>query len=90
VSMAANAGTKLTKVVRNLERILAIEFMTAAQALEFRAPKQSSEFIMDLLKSYREVVPFVDEDRFLSKDMHETVDFLRSNRNRIGELFAKI
>ena len=90
VSMAANAGTKLTKVVRNLERIIAIEFMTAAQALEFRAPKQSSEFIMDLLKSYREVVPFVDEDRFLSKDMHETVDFLRSNRNRIGELFAKI
>jgi histidine ammonia-lyase len=90
VSMAANAGTKLTKVIRNLERILAIEFMTAVQALEFRAPKQSSNFIVEMINDYRKVVPFVDEDRYLSKDMHETVDFLRLNRDKIAGLFQNL
>ena len=90
VSMAANAGTKLTKVIKNLERILAIEFMTASQALEFRSPKQSSPFITELTEEYRKVVPFVDEDRFLSKDMHETVDFLRLNREKIAKLYSQI
>ena len=90
VSMAANAVTKLTKVIKNLERLLAIEFMTASQALEFRSPNQSSPFIMNLIEEYRTVVPFVDEDRFLSKDMHETVDFLRLNREKIAKLLSQI
>jgi len=77
VSMAANAATKCCRVVQNLERILAIEWMTAAQALEFRRPSRSSPAIEALLTQYREVVPVLEEDRVLHEDMVRTVEFLR-------------
>ena len=77
VSMAANAATKARRVVLNLERLLAIEFMTAMQALEFRRPLRSAEKIEDLLAQYRQVIPRLEEDRVLSTDMEKTVAFLR-------------
>jgi len=43
VSMGGNAATKLIKVIDNVERILSIELMNAAQALEFRRPAKSSK-----------------------------------------------
>ena len=78
VSMAANAATKLYKVIENVERLLAIEFFTATQALEFRRPMRSSSFIEQLIEQYRKVVPVLEDDRVLSIDLHETVAFLRS------------
>ncbi|MCB9345355.1 MAG: histidine ammonia-lyase [Lewinellaceae bacterium] len=78
VSMAANAATKAYRVVHNLERLLAIEFMTAMQALEFRRPLLSSAKIEDLHKRYRQVVPKLDEDRILSDDLEATRVFLKS------------
>ncbi len=83
VSMAANAATKCYRVVQNLERILAIEWMTAAQAMEFRRPSQSSPAIERLLEQYREVVPVLEEDRVLHGDMVKTVGFLRENLPRL-------
>ena len=78
VSMGANAATKCLKVMENLERILAIELMNASQAIEFRRPLQSSTFIEMFVKSYREEVPFVKEDRILHYDIVKSVDFLNS------------
>lgn len=78
VSMGSNAATKALKVMENLERILAIELMNASQAIEFRRPLQSSEFIEMFLKSYREEVPFVSEDRILHYDIQKSVAFLNS------------
>jgi len=78
VSMGANAATKCLKVMENLERILAIELMNASQAIEFRRPLQSSHFIEMFLKSYREEVPFVKEDRILHYDIENSVAFLNS------------
>ena len=78
VSMGANAATKCLKVVENLERILAIELMNASQALEFRRPLKSSDFIEMFIKSYREEVSFVKEDRILHYDIEKTIAFLRS------------
>jgi len=77
VSMAANAGTKAYKVVENVEQILAIEWMTAAQALEFRLPLTTSPRLMGLLKDYRKSVSRLEEDRLLRTDMQATVIFLR-------------
>ncbi len=74
VSMAANAATKTYKVVKNLERILAIEFMTAMQALEFR--KASSKSIVELHHAYRKHVKPLNVDRNLSLDIHKTISFL--------------
>ncbi len=77
VSMAANAGTKCYKVVQNLERLLAIEFMTAAQALEFRRPMHSSPGLEKIVTNYRNHVSKLEEDRVLSTDMNATVAFLK-------------
>jgi histidine ammonia-lyase len=77
VSMAANAGTKLYRVVENVERLLAIEFLTAAQALFFRRPAETSPRLEALLEVYRRRVPPVEHDRVLSADMQETVLFMR-------------
>ena len=78
VSMGANAATKCLKIMENLERILAIELMNASQAIEFRRPLQSSEFIESFIKSYREEVSFVKEDRILHYDIEKSVAFLNS------------
>ena len=78
VSMGANAATKCLKIMENLERILAIELMNASQALEYRRPLQSSEFLESFVKSYREEVPLVTEDRILHYDIENSIAFLES------------
>jgi histidine ammonia-lyase len=78
VSMGANAATKCLKIVDNLERILAIELMNASQAIEYRRPLQSSEFIEIFLQSFREEVPLVKEDRILHYDIAKSIAFLSS------------
>ncbi|HRM12704.1 MAG TPA: histidine ammonia-lyase [Flavobacterium sp.] len=78
VSMGANAATKALRVLDNLERILAIELMNASQAIEYRRPLQSSDFIEMFLKAYREEVPFIKEDRILHYDIEKSVSFLNS------------
>lgn len=78
VSMGANAATKALKVVKNLERILAIELLNAAQAIDFRRPLRSSEFIEAFLNAYRQEVSFVEKDRVLHYDIEKTIAFLDS------------
>ncbi|QBN18157.1 histidine ammonia-lyase [Flavobacterium nackdongense] len=76
VSMGANAATKALQVMENVERILAIELLNASQAIEFRRPLKSSEWIEQFLKNYRQEVSFVQEDRILHYDIEKTVQFL--------------
>ncbi|MDX5438316.1 MAG: histidine ammonia-lyase [Pontibacter sp.] len=78
VSMGANAATKLYQVVHNTERVLAIELMNAAQALDFRRPLQSSQPLEALVKAYRNQVPFVNTDRVLHDDIQQSISFLRT------------
>ena len=78
VSMGANGATKCLKIMENLQRILAIELMNASQAIEFRRPLQSGDFIELFLKSYRDEVSFVKEDRILHYDIEKSVSFLNS------------
>jgi histidine ammonia-lyase len=76
VSMGANAATKCYRVVKNLEHILSIELLCAAQALDFRKPKRSSNIVTDFLTEYRKQVLFNDEDRMLHTDIQQTRAFL--------------
>jgi len=77
VSMGANAATKCYQVVENLEKILAIELMNAAQALEFRRPLKSSPVIEEFVSKYRGVVPFVKEDEVMYIHINNSIAFLR-------------
>ena len=78
VSMGANAATKCLRVLNNIETILAIELMNAAQAMEFRRPLKSSGIIEALLNAYRKKIPALKEDRFLHADMMESVEFIKT------------
>ncbi len=78
VSMGANAATKCLRIINNIETILAIELMNASQALEFRTPKKSSPFIESFIASFRDVSPFVLEDRLLANDIHSAIEYIRS------------
>lgn len=69
VSMAANAATKCYKVTENLISLLAIELLTAAQALEFRRPEKSSTELEAMFSELRETVPMLNTDRIMHDDM---------------------
>ncbi|MAN27175.1 MULTISPECIES: histidine ammonia-lyase [Mesonia] len=69
VSMGANAATKLVRVVENLKSILAIELFNASQALYYREPLKSSDFIMQLVNSFREEVPVVKQDKVMAEEI---------------------
>ena len=77
VSMGANAATKLYRVIENVERILSIELINAAQALEIRKHR-SSTFIENIVKKYREKVDFLEKDRVLYTDIEKSIEFLKS------------
>jgi histidine ammonia-lyase len=78
VSMGANAATKCLRVLNNLERILAIELLTASQALTLRKPEKSSDKIESLVNEYRKVVSFNEADRVLATDIKASVEFINS------------
>ncbi|MFI3285078.1 MAG: histidine ammonia-lyase [Rikenellaceae bacterium] len=79
VSMGSNAATKLRRVVLNVERVLAIELLNAAQALEFRRPLRSSAIIEEVVAEYRKIVPFVDCDEVLYTHIASSVKFIAEN-----------
>ncbi|UYW02258.1 histidine ammonia-lyase [Flavobacterium agricola] len=87
VSMGANAATKCYKILENLVRILAIELMNASQALEFRRPLQSSEFIESFVKLFRTDVPLVENDRVLHYDIEKAIHFLHAMDVDLDESF---
>lgn len=71
VSMGSISGRKLNRVLDNLEYILAIELMTACQAIEFRRPLKSSE-ILEFAHDYvRQFVSFAEEDRVFADDINK-------------------
>lgn len=78
VSMGANAATKCLRVCDNVERILAIELLTASQALNLRLPAKSSIKIENLVHEYRRFVSFNDADRILATDINASIAFIRS------------
>lgn len=77
VSMGANAATKCYRLLQNVEKILAIELLSAAQALELRRPQKSSQKVEEIIAAFRKKVTFNDADRLLHTDMEATVTFLR-------------
>ena len=80
VSMGANAAVKCAMVLDNVERILAIELLTAAQALDFRRPAQTSPILEKLHAAFREIVTFNDADRILERDLSSAAAFIQQHQ----------
>ena len=78
VSMGANSATKAYRVFRNTQQLAAIEWLAAAQGLEFRRPMRSSSELERSVAAFRDHVPPLQEDAFLAPLVEASVRFLRS------------
>jgi histidine ammonia-lyase len=79
VSMGSISGRKLNKVIDNLEYILAIELLSACQAIEFRRPLKSSpilEFAHDYVRGF---VSFAEEDRIFANDINRIREIIHDH-----------
>ena len=77
VSMGANAATKCLRVINNVEKILAIELLTAMQAIEFKKDRQIPEKILLMYNAFRQKISFIEKDRFLHQDIKSTIHFMK-------------
>ena len=74
VSMGSISGRKFNQILGNIEKILAIELMFAAQALEFRRPNKFSAIIEENFEIIREKVNKLEDDRLLKDDINSMVE----------------
>jgi histidine ammonia-lyase len=80
VSMGPIAARRFLDVVRNVERVVAIELLAAAQAIDLRAPIVPGQGTAAAHAAIRSVVPTLDEDRVLAGDIEAIAELLRSGR----------
>jgi histidine ammonia-lyase len=92
VSMGWSAARKLRRSVDGLARVVAIEVLTAARALDLRAPLEPAPATSAVLALLRRTVPGPGPDRYLSPEIEQTVELVRTGavvtavENTIGEL----
>ena len=78
VSMAAHGARRLLPMAANLQVILGVEAMTAAQGIEFRAPLLTSEPLQRVIAALRAHVPALVEDRYLAPDLAAAAGLIAS------------
>ena len=78
VSMGANSATKLVRIILNTRRVLAIELLNAAQAIDLRRPLTTSPALEEWHAEYRRVVPFVENDVVMYPLIDASVKFLEN------------
>jgi len=69
VSMAAHGARRLRQMVQNLNVILGVEAMCAAQGVEFRAPLKTSAPLQAAVHALRSKVRALEDDRYLAPDL---------------------
>jgi histidine ammonia-lyase len=80
VPMAMGAAWKLRRVVRNVQHILGVELMCAAQGLDCRAPLRPGRGVARAHAAVRELVPPLGRDRVLSGDIVRLADAVAEGR----------
>ncbi|WP_299695064.1 histidine ammonia-lyase [uncultured Tateyamaria sp.] len=78
VSMAAHGAVRLGRMVENLDRILGVELLCAAQGVAFRAPLRTSGPLQQVVAHLRASVDGVKEDRYLAPDLEAAARMVQS------------
>jgi len=78
VSMGSISGRKALAVIKNVEKILAIELLTAAQAFEYRKPLKSGPLLEQVHTTLRDYVSFASQDRVFADDIETTLALIRN------------
>ena len=77
VSMGMNSALKLSKVVENLERIVAMEYLVANQGLYF-IDQKVSPFVNSITSELRNIVSEFKTDRSPNPDVENIINLMRS------------
>ena len=77
VSMGSISGRKALQVIGNVEKILAIELLTAAQAFEYRKPMKSGILLDKVHKEVRKRVSFAKKDRVFADDIEIGISMIK-------------
>ncbi|MGC1362165.1 MAG: histidine ammonia-lyase [Silvibacterium sp.] len=80
VSMGMTAALKLRQIVQNAEYALAIEFIAAAQGLEYRLPLKPARDVGRAMAAVREIIAPLKEDRVLSGEIERLAREIRAGR----------
>jgi histidine ammonia-lyase len=78
VSMGMTAALKLRQIASNVEQVIAIELLAAAEGLDYRAPLRSSKRIESARALIRSLVPPLIEDRPLSNDIQRVAEAIHT------------
>ena len=78
VSMATHGARRLLGMADNLDMIIGIEAMSAAQGIHFRAPLKTSKRLNKTIEVLREHVPIIAEDRYLAPDLENAGTLVQS------------
>lgn len=83
VSMAAHGARRLKRMNENLNTILGVELLCAAQGIEFRAPLETSPVLQTVMKTIRSEVAALGQDRYMADDMKRVTRLIST-----GQLIA--
>jgi histidine ammonia-lyase len=92
VSMGTIAARKFRQITENVENVLAMELLSASQALDLLKPLRPSGVVLAVYETIRKQVPFAEEDRVFAKDIAAIRAMIRSNaltevvQKTVGEL----
>lgn len=78
VSMACHGARRLLPMTENLFCILGIEALAAALGVEFRSPLKTSPQLAQALAAIRNVVPALEEDRYMAEDLAAATNLIGS------------
>ncbi len=78
VSMGAIGGRKALQVIQNVEKILAIELICAAQALDFHRPLKSSKILETVHAFVRTKISHAEEDRVFANDIEKAISIIKN------------
>ena len=78
VSMGSISSRKFNMILNNIEKILAIELMIAAQAMEFRRPNKFSIILETIHQLIRNKVPKLEDDRLLKNDIDNMIVMVKN------------
>ena len=84
VSMGSISGRKFNQILGNIEKILAIELMYAAQAVEFRRPNKMSKLMEENFRIIRQKVKKLEEDRILKDDIYAMIDLVTNRKLKVN------
>jgi histidine ammonia-lyase len=77
VSMAAHGARRLLPMTENVDAVLGIELLAAAQGCDFFAPLSSSAALEAVRSLVRAVVPRLEDDRYFYADMQKAIALVR-------------